>query len=208
MENQKQTVIADRLGTLERRVRLYHRLAIGFGLIVIAAACIAARNVDSKPTTIRATRLEIINEAGQVVLRAGFDTDGGTLRLWTHDGKLRFGAYATSKGGRLEVLNREGHERFSAGPRRETDLQGLWERHRQRFAQNAQETNRLTQAMYTVESQLRALAQPNRADISVAQQQRDIDRLQVALSQQRSRLDQQRSRLDRLDQQIRSIDRR
>lgn len=208
MENRKQAVLANRAGALERRVRLYHRLAIGFGFIVIAAACMAARHVASKPMTLRATRLEIVNEAGQVVLRAGFDTDGGTLRLWTHDGKLRLGAYATSKGGRLEVLNGEGYELFSAGAHSATGRQGLWERHQHRFDQNTQETNRLNQEIHTIESQIGALEQPNRPDISGAQQQRNIDRLQAELNLQRSALDQLRSRLERLDQQLRRIDRR
>lgn len=113
MENKKQAIIADRLGTLERRVCLYHRLSIGFGLIIIAAACVAARHAAFKPMTIRATRLEIVNETGQVVLSAGSDAHGGTLRLWTHDGKLRLRAFATSKGGRLAVLNQEGYERMA-----------------------------------------------------------------------------------------------
>ncbi len=108
MENTNQAAFAKRLSTIERRVRLYHRLAIGLGLMVIASACIAARNVSSKPMTIRATRLDIVNEAGQVVLSVGFDIQGGTLRLWSHDGKLYFGAYATTKGGRLEVLTQGG----------------------------------------------------------------------------------------------------
>lgn len=208
MKHPKQTVVIDRLNSLERRVRLYHRLALGFGLIVIAAACLAARHDAAKPMTLRATRLEVVNASGQVVLRAGFDTDGGTLRLWTHDGKLRFGAYATRNGGRLEVLNREGYERFSVGPQRETDLQGLWERHLLRFEQNTRQTNRLTQEVHSVENRLQALAQPRRPDISGAQQERDIDRLQAAFNQQRSRLEQLRSRLDRLDQQVRRLDRR
>lgn len=208
MENKHLAVIADRLGTLERRIRLYHRLALGVGLVMIAAACIAARHVASNPTMIRAARLEIVNASGQVVLSAGSDAEGGTLRLWTHDGELRLGAYATGKGGRLEVLQQEGYELFSAGTHRETGLQGLWERHRHNFDQNTQDTNRLKQEMRTLESQLRPLAQPSRPDISSAQQQRDIDRLEMELNQQRRALDQQRSRLERLDQQLHRIDRR
>jgi hypothetical protein len=208
MEHKQQTVLAHRLVTLERHVRLYHRLAVGFGLIVIAAACLAARYATSQPMTIRTTRLDIVNEAGQVVLSAASDMDGGTLRLWSGDGKLRLGAYATSKGGRLEILNQEGYERFAVGTPGVTDLQGLWERHQHHVEQNTQDINRLNQELHSMESQLRVLAQPNRPDISSAQQQRDIDRLQTELNQQRHALDQQRSRLDRLDQQLRRIDRR
>jgi hypothetical protein len=161
METKQHVVIAERLGALERRVRLYHRLALGLGLMIIAAVCIAAPRVTSKPLTIRAARLDIVNASGQVVLSADSDVSGGTLRLWTNDGKLRIGAYATSKGGRLDVLSQEGYERFSAGTSGATDLQGLWERHQQRVNQNAQDINRLNQDFHSIESQMRALAQPS-----------------------------------------------
>ncbi len=208
MENTNQAAFAKRLSTIERRVRLYHRLAIGLGLMVIASACIAARNVSSKPMTIRATRLDIVNEAGQVVLSVGFDTQGGTLRLRSHDGKLHFGAYATTKGGRLEVLTQEGYELFSTGLHGDPARQGLWERHRHHLDQNRQETNRLSQDFHTLRSQLQALAHQNRVGVAVVQQQREIDRLEHEINQQRRELDSQRHRLEGLERHFRTIERR
>jgi hypothetical protein len=78
---------------------------------------------------VRGTRLEIVNNAGQVVLRAEAHQAGGGLQLWSDKGTVSLTLRATPLGGRLEVLNAAEQAVFSVGQTPTSELPGHWEQH-------------------------------------------------------------------------------
>lgn len=180
------TDMAERTAALEHRVRSDRRWLLGLGLSILAALSIAAQTAPSAPTVVRATRLEVVDAAGHVV----------------------FTVSASEKGGRLEVLNHEGQETFSAGIRQDTGLPGLWERQLRTFEQQQRAFDQQRQTLTQVGHQLYALEQQSRRGGEADLPRREIEQQRRDLDQQRRDLDQQRRQLDALERQLRSLERR
>jgi hypothetical protein len=173
MEHETLTSIAGRMALLERRLRRERRVWLGIGLGVLVTVGIAAQTPPPAPTAIRATRLEVVDEAGQVVFTVSAARGGSTLLVQNSAGQPGVGVYASETGGRLAVLNAEGQEVFSAGVRQDTGLAGLWERNckpsrsnGERLTSSARNSSRSAGSFVTFHSQAAAVGRQSRSAVS------------------------------------------
>jgi hypothetical protein len=157
------------------------------GLVMIAVATLAATTSQPVPAVLQAKRLEVVDDAGNV----------------------RFAAYTTKKGGRVEVRNDAGEIVFSVGlPEDEQELPGVWERlrldveqqHRD-MARQEQDLNALTRRLQEVERQQQSL---RRAE----QREQEVDRRLRDLEQQRRTLDMLERQIYQLSREIDRLERR
>jgi hypothetical protein len=202
------TAIAERLAPLERHVRRYRRLSLGLGLLMLIGVCMAAQTPPDTSPVLRATRLEIVDDAGRVVFSAEAQKGGGMIRVLTQAGKAGVVVAATDLGGRLEVLNREGQEMFSVGTQSGTTLSGLWERERRATEQQRRELDQLRQDLVQTTRQLRTFEPPARSGSDGGRLEQMVDQQRRDLDQQRRELDQQRRLIDALERQIRYLEHR
>lgn len=210
MEAEENQALAARVVTLERRLRLYQCLGMGLGVVLLLGVSIAARPEAVSPDVIRATRLEIVDAAGRVVLQAGVheDQSGGTLRLWDRAGQLMIGAYATKRGGRLEVVDPAGQETFSAGAQPGSDFPGLWERQLQAFERQRSDMERQSQEIGRLERQVhRREIRPSIVGAD-AQQERELNRQGRELDRQSRDIQRLAHELSTLSHRLRSVERR
>src|SRR4029453_7835287 len=107
MEHETLTSFTERMARLERRMRCERRLWLGLGLGLLVTAGVAAQTPPPAPTVIRATRLEVVDEAGQVVFTVSAAKGGSAMLVQNSAGQPGIGVYASAKGGRLAVLNPE-----------------------------------------------------------------------------------------------------
>jgi hypothetical protein len=163
------------------------RLVLIIGLAMIALATLAATTSQPVPAVLQTKRLEVVDDAGNV----------------------RFAAYTTGKGGRVEVRNDAGAIVFSVGlPEDEQELPGVWERlrldveqqHRD-MARQEQDLNTLIRRVQEVERQQQSV---RRAD----QREQEVDRRLRDLEQQRRTLDMLERQIYQLSREINRLERR
>jgi hypothetical protein len=150
----------------------------------------------------------VVDEAGQVVLTAEALQGGGALRVWSTKGKPGFGAYATDRGGRVEVLDHEGKEIFSAGTPGGAELPGLWERQRRTLDQQQRALDQQRQEITRMGRQLSALEPRDRPGSELERLERTVEQQRRELDQLRRELDQQRRQSDAVERQLRFLERR
>jgi hypothetical protein len=167
--------------------RRYPRLVLTAGLAIMALVTLAATTSQPVPTVMQAKRFEVVDDAGNV----------------------RFAAYTTGKGGRVEVRNDAVAIIFSAGlAEDEQALPGTWERLRldveqqQRDISGQEQTlNSLTRRLQEVERQQQSL---RRAD----QHEQEVDRRLRDLEQQRRTLDMLERQVYQLSREVDRLERR
>lgn len=168
-------------------VRRPVRLVLLLGLAMLAVATLAATPSQPPPAVLQAKRLEVVDDAGNV----------------------RFTAYTTRKGGRVEVRNDAGAIVFSIGlAEDEQEVSGVWERlrldveqQRRDMARQEQDLNTLTRRVQEVERQQQFL---RRAD----QREQEVDRRLRDLEQQRRTLDMLERQIYQLSREIDRLERR
>jgi hypothetical protein len=99
-----------RLLRLERGLRLWRRLALGLGLGLLAGLGWGAAGhvAELSADTVRAQRIELVNEQGDPVAVLASDLTGGQLRLYTHEGREHVRLITTGAGGELEMTSPSG----------------------------------------------------------------------------------------------------
>src|ERR687887_2017281 len=106
MREDNLVIMSARLTMLERRVRRYQHLTLVLGLVLVIGISLGAVTMPSVADVLQARRFEVVDEAGRVVVAA----------------------YATTVGGRLEVVSNTGRQVFSAGSvQGAQEPVGLWE---------------------------------------------------------------------------------
>jgi hypothetical protein len=198
---------------VQRRLGLYRVLCCVLTVIMLSAIMllgvrVAAPSPAPPPETIRATRLEIVNEAGQVVWRAEARQSGGTMQLWSTAGKLSVAVHATPLGGYLEIFNGAETALFTVGKTPTQKLPGPWERQQHAVEQQHRELDRQRQELSQLLRRLDALEHLDRTATVLERQGRGGEDLRRDLEQQRRELDQQRRQLDAVERQLRSLERR
>src|SRR2546430_5527929 len=93
MREENSAIMNARLTILERRVCCYQRLTLALGLVLVIGISLGAVTLPSVADVLQARRFEVVDETGRVVVAA----------------------YATTGGGRLEVVNNMRRRVFSTG---------------------------------------------------------------------------------------------
>jgi hypothetical protein len=200
--------LTERLTLLERRWRWYRLLAIGGAMLVLLMVGVAAQTTPTPLEVLRVAGLDIVDEQGRVLIHLGPHPDGSTIQVRNGAGSLGVVLYASTKGGRLEVLNAEAREVFSAGLSSEHDVPGVWERHLRVFDQQQQDITRQRQDIDRMTRESRDTGDVSRLAALLEQQRRDVDRLGHDIESQRRDIDAQRRELGSLERQVRSLERR
>jgi hypothetical protein len=206
MEHTMATARVQNAHAVEKRLGWYRGLCCVLSVIMVSVIMllgvrVAAQSPAPQPDTIRATRLEIVNETGQVVLRAEARHSGGAIELWNTAGKLSFAVRATPVGGYLEIFNGAETALFTVGKTPTQQLPGHWERQEHAVDRQRQELHQLLR-------RIDALERLDRTATGVDRQGRGVEDLRRDLEQQRRELDQQRRQLDAVERQLRSLERR
>lgn len=176
-----------RLHTLERRVRCYQRLTLAIGLVLVMGVSLAARDTASVADVLRAKRFEVVDEAGTVVVAA----------------------YATTVGGRLEVVSNLGRQVFSAGSVQSAkEPVGLWEQTRQTIDRQGRELDQQRRMLEDLGRQWRNVPQARQTTGSAESQSQEFARLRQDIELQRRALDNVERQLQSFVSQLRSLERR
>ena len=187
MQADKLAITHARLTVLERRVRCYQRLTLVLGLILIMGFSLAARDAPSVADVLQARRFEVVDEAGKVVVAA----------------------YATSAGGRLEVVSNIGRQVFSAGSvQGAQEPVGLWEQTLQSIDRQKRELDQQRRMLEDLGRQFHNLPQTRQTTGSLESQSQEFARMRQDLEQQRRALDLVDRQLQSLTFQLRSLERR
>ena len=88
MESDNSLLSVSHATSMPQRLRLYRWLCLVLLVVVLLAAGSTVSAPVAPPEVVRGTRLEIVNDAGQVVLRAEAQQAGGVLQLWSAQGTL------------------------------------------------------------------------------------------------------------------------
>jgi chromosome segregation ATPase len=157
-------------------------------LAAIVALTLAATTPQSPvQKAIQTQRLEVVNDAGQVL----------------------FVARATAYGGRLEVNTRRGETLFSIGiDPDDPERPSVWERTRRQVNNHGRD---LTRQRRTMETLTRQLQQVERQLQQLQRQLRptlDLDRQRHDVEQQRRELDALARQVSQLSRQVQTLERR
>ena len=176
-----------RLTILERQMRCYQRLALILGLILVSGLSLGAVTIPSVADVLQARRFEVVDEAGKVVVAA----------------------YATTMGGRLEVVSNIGRQVFSAGSvQGAQEPVGLWEQTLQTIDRQGRELDQQRRTLEDLGRQLRNLPQARQTTGSLESQGLEFARLRQDVDQHRRTLDMLDRQLQSLTFQLRSLERR
>jgi hypothetical protein len=187
MQNDSPTSLDGRLQTLERRVRCYQRLMLALGLVLVMGVSLAARDAPSVTDVLRAKRFEVVDEAGKVVVAA----------------------YATTVGGRLEVVSNLGRQVFSAGSvQGAKEPMGLWEQTLQGIDRQGREVDQQRRLLEDLARQFRNLPQARQTPGSTESQSQEFARLRQDVELQRRAIDNVERQLQSFGYQLRSLERR
>lgn len=110
-----------RFGRQQTLTRRYRRLTLGLGAMIFAGLTIAAA-VDPEGTpppdrrfgTIQARQIEILDNAGNLVLQARGGASGGEMDFWTPQGQNTMRLSTNNHGGDFALWSRDGVSLFSA----------------------------------------------------------------------------------------------
>jgi hypothetical protein len=187
MRKDNSAIMHARLTILERRVRGYQRLTLGLGLVLVIGISLGAVAMPSVADVLQARRFEVVDEAGRVVVAA----------------------YATSVGGRLEVVSNIGRQVFAAGSvQGATEPVGLWEQTLQTIDRQGRELDKQRHTLEDLGRQLRNLPQARQTTGGLESQNMELARLRQDVDQQRRTLDIVDRQLQSLSYQLRSLERR
>jgi hypothetical protein len=176
-----------RLKTLERRVRRYQRLTLALGLVLVMGVSLAARGTASVTDVLQTKRFEVVDEVGKVVVAA----------------------YATTVGGRLEVVSNIGRQVFSAGSvQGAKEPVGLWEQTLQTIDRQGRELNQQRRMLEDLGRQFRNVPQARQTTGSAESQSQEFARLRQDIELQRRALDNVERQLQSFVYQLRSLERR
>ena len=187
MQEDNSALMNARLTILERRVRCYQRLTLALGLVLVIGLSLGAVALPSVADVLQARRFEVVDEAGRVVVAA----------------------YATTAGGRLEVVSNTGRQVFSAGSVQGVkEPVGLWEQTLQAIERQGRELDQQRRMLEDVGRQLRNLPQSRQTTGGPESQSQEFARLRQDVDQQRRALDTVDRHLQSLSYQLRSLERR
>lgn len=187
MRDDRLAGIGIRLQTLERRVRCYQRLTVALGLVLVMGVSLAARDAPSVANVLRAKRFEVVDEAGKVLVAA----------------------YATTVGGRLEVVSNLGRQVFSAGSvQGAKEPVGLWEQTLQTIDRQGREGEQQRRMLEDLGRQWRNLPQARQTPGSAESQNQEFARLRQDIELQRRAIDNVERQLQSFVYQLRSLERR
>jgi hypothetical protein len=187
MREDNLAIMHARLTILERRVRCYQRLTLALGLVLVVAFSLAARDVPSVADVLQARRFEVVDEAGKVVVTA----------------------YATTVGGRLEVVSNIGRQVFSAGSvQGAKEPVGLWEQTLQTIDRQGHALDQQRRMLEDLGRQPRNPSQARQTTGGLESQSQDFSRLRQDVDQQRRTLELIDRQLQTLSYQLRSLERR
>src|SRR4029450_660908 len=187
MRKDNSAIMHARLTILERRVRGYQRLTLGLGLVLVIGISLGAVAMPSVADVLQARRFEVVDEAGRVVVAA----------------------YATSVGGRLEVVSNTGQPVFSAGSvQGATEPVGLWEQTLQTIDRQGRELDQRRRTLEDLGRQFRNLPQARQTTGGLEPQSTEFARLRQDVDLQRRALDTIDRQLQSLSYQLRSLERR
>ena len=176
-----------RLQTLERRIRRYQRLTLALGLVLVMGVSLAARGTASVTDVLQTKRFEVVDEVGKVVVAA----------------------YATTVGGRLEVVSNSGRQVFSAGSvQGAKEPVGLWEQTLQTIDRQGREIDQQRRMLEDLGRQFRNLPQARQTTGSTESQSQEFARLRQDIELQRRALDNVERQLQSFVYQLRSLERR
>ena len=176
-----------RLTILERRVRCYQRLILALGLVLVIGISLGAVTLPSVADVLQARRFEVVDEAGRVVVAA----------------------YATTVGGRLEMVSNIGRQVFSAGSVQGVkEPAGLWEQTLQTIDRQGRELDQQRRMLEDLGRQFRNLPQARQTTGGLESQSTEFARLRQDVDQQRRTLDTVDRQLQSLSYQLRSLERR
>ena len=187
MREANSAIMNARLTILERRVRCYQRLTLALGLVLVIGISLGAVTMPSVADVLQARRFEVVDEAGRVVVAA----------------------YATSVGGRLEVVSNTGRQVFSAGSvQGATEPVGLWEQTLQTIDRQGRVLDQQRRMLEDLGRQSRNLSQSRQTTGGLEVQSQEFARLRQDVDQQRRTLDIVERQLQSLSYQLRSLERR
>ena len=208
MEPDNSMVSMPHATSMPQQLLVYRWLGLALLVIVLLAAGSTVSAPVAPPEVVRGTRLEIVNDAGQVVLRAEARPSGGALQLWNAQGTLSLALRTTSLGGRLEVLNAAEQTVFSVGQTSASELPGHWEQHLRVVEGQSRELAQQQQELANLGRRMSALEQLDRSGTTGERQLRTAEDLRRELDQQRRELDQQRRLIEAVERQLRTLERR
>ena len=164
---------------LARHPRLPTWFRVAAGLALLVGVTLADTPTGSAPERLQAQRLEVLNEAGQIV----------------------FMVHATKSGGRLEVKNEAGMVVFSAGTDPDDPVRvEVWEQTRPELASLRRDLTRQRQQLHDVTRQLREVERQSQ------QLQRTLHRRDTGMLH-RQDLEQHHRELEALERQVRKLSR-
>jgi hypothetical protein len=160
-------------------------LLIGLAMIVLAT--LVATASQPAPAVLQTKRLEVVDNAGNV----------------------RFAAYTTGKGGRVEVRNDAGEIVFSVGlPEDEQELPGVWERLRLDVEQQHRDMTRQEQALTALTRRVQEVERQQQSVRRADQNEQEVDRRLRDLEQQRRTLDMLERQIYQLSREVDRLERR
>jgi hypothetical protein len=170
-----------------RTARVKQLFRLSGGLVIIAGLTLAAAPTQPVAERLQASRLEVVNEDGQII----------------------FVVQSTKQGGRLELKNNDGTIVFSAGAMPDDAKQaGLWEQTvhevaalRRDLTRQRQEIQLLTRQLQAGERENQRLRRLMQRNIPAATQSHD-------LSRHERELDSLERRIQQLDRKVNRLDRR
>src|SRR5215510_2731432 len=187
MREDNLAIMNARLTILERRVRCYQRLTLALGLVLVIGISLGAVTLPSVADVLQARRFEVVDEAGRVVVAA----------------------YATTVGGRLEVVSNIGRQVFSTGSVQGVkEPVGLWEQTLQIRDRQGRELDQQRRLLEDLGRQLHNLPQARQTTGGLETHSQEFARLRQDVDQQRRALDIIDRQLQSLTFQLRSLERR
>ena len=193
---------------MKHQVVLYRRLCLALGVVLLLGVSLAAQGPAASSEVMSARRVEIVNDAGQVLWRAEAREAGGAIQMWNRDGKLSVTLLTTPRGGHLEILNSAGQAIFTVGQTPAQDLPSHWERHVRVVDQQQQKLTQQQQELAQLGRRMSSIEHLDRSSTTLERQVRAVEDMRRDLDQQRRELDQQRRLIDALERQVRTLERR
>src|SRR5919198_4886417 len=164
MREDNLVIMSARLTMLERRVRRYQYLTLALGLVLVIGISLGAVTMPSVADVLQARRVEVVDEAGRVVVAA----------------------YATTVGGRLEVVSNTGRQVFSAGSvQGAKEPVGLWEQTLQTIDRQGRELDQQRRMLEDAGRQSRNTPQARQTTGGLESQSQEFARLRQDVDQQR-----------------------
>jgi hypothetical protein len=178
------------------------------GVMLVLGVSLAAQGPAVSSEVMSARRVEIVNDAGQVLWRAEARETGGAIQMWNRDGKLSVAILTTPRGGHLEIFDSAGQAIFTVGQVQAQDLPSHWERQVRVVDQQQRKLTQQQQELSQLGRRISSIEQLDRSNTTLERHVRAAEDMRRELDQQRRELDQQRRLIDALERQVRTLERR